>query len=508
MCKEDVLAELDAIKATVDIIDKGKGEVSTSCLEKELDLVKDIIAMLEKCFKLRYQDTSEDSVKQVCYKQHDFHCSKSDSAISDVVHQEVASEKGTGLGSVGFNDMLDPRFKDHQLNDNVPKGLVFVSFDDMLDPVSKDHLLNGNVPKGLVKPVDMMCGEDNILDDKLDETVAGGVIVDRAMLQASPPPNAMEYQEPHPTDKVDAAVFVDVQVDRVQSPKNPSLIDNVEGKKIDSSELNCVNINLPRSSEQIFKRLKRVTRKGKFEPPPYTPLPSTTPILKKRQSNRLKMNAIPMDNLDDDCQIIPLKYWLEDSRPLARTRKRNHKGYVKEPNTIVDSLDLPKIAVDPWLEDLLRPPNSHNRKDTLPAYFDNIFHLPTKTTHIFPWSKTGHSVDRDFWLTLLGCSKRGWLSDKHLDIWSDLMWKFRQPDADWAIAGPYLCAFVIRGDVPFWPANGVKYHVPWTEVDRMLSVSTNHDPIYVGLAYREHMVDYLWKYMIPEQRFKSIAKCG
>nr|GEU33142.1 hypothetical protein [Tanacetum cinerariifolium] len=28
------------------------------------------------------------------------------------------------------------------------------------------------------------------------------------------------------------------------------------------------------------------------------------------------------------------------------------------------------------------------------------------------------------------------------------------------------------------------------------------------LAYWEHMVDYLWKYMIPEQRFKSIAKCG
>ncbi|GJU97376.1 ulp1 protease family, C-terminal catalytic domain-containing protein [Tanacetum coccineum] len=252
------------------------------------------------------------------------------------------------------------------------------------------------------------------------------------------------------------------------------------------------------------------------------------------------MNAIPMENFDDDCQIILLKYWLEDPRPFARTRKRNHTGYVKDHNTIVHCLKIPEILVVPWVEDLSRPPNSHNRKVTFPAYFDNIYHLSTKTTHIFSWNKTGHSVDHDFWLTLLGCSNRGWLSDKHLDIWFDLMWKFRQPDDDWAIASPYFYALVMRGEVPFWPANGVKYPVPWTEVDRVkfevaanvpiqgnayrdcrvwvciflhrlcqnLPVSTDHDPTHVGLAYREHMVDYLWKYRIPEPRFKSIAKCG
>nr|GEX81055.1 hypothetical protein [Tanacetum cinerariifolium] len=103
MGKEDVLAEFDAIKTIVDIIDKKKGEVSTSCLEKEPDLVKDRITMFEKCFELRYHDTSKDSIKQVCYKQHDFHCSKSDSAVSDVFHQEVASKKKdwSGKGS-GF----------------------------------------------------------------------------------------------------------------------------------------------------------------------------------------------------------------------------------------------------------------------------------------------------------------------------------------------------------------------------------------------------------------------
>ncbi|GJV78287.1 hypothetical protein Tco_1509871 [Tanacetum coccineum] len=62
------------------------------------------------------------------------------------------------------------------------------------------------------------------------------------------------------------------------------------------------------------------------------------------------MNAIPMDNFDDDCQIIPLKYWLEDLRPFSRTRKRNHKGYVKDHNTIAHSPEIPKIPVVPWVE--------------------------------------------------------------------------------------------------------------------------------------------------------------
>nr|GEY18418.1 hypothetical protein [Tanacetum cinerariifolium] len=96
MSQEHVVVEFDAINATFDIINKREGEASMSCLEKELDIVKVRIAMLKKCFKLRYHDTSEYSIKQVCYKQHDFHCSKSDSAVLDVFHQEVTFEKGTG----------------------------------------------------------------------------------------------------------------------------------------------------------------------------------------------------------------------------------------------------------------------------------------------------------------------------------------------------------------------------------------------------------------------------
>ncbi|GKA13824.1 hypothetical protein Tco_0693470 [Tanacetum coccineum] len=129
-------------------------------------------------------------------------------------------------------------------------------------------------------------------------------------------------------------------------------------------------MDLPRALVKIFTRLKMVSKKGKFRQAPYTPLPATTPITKKRQSKRCKMNSIPMASLDDDdCQIIPLKYWAEDTKPVPRTQKRYNTGI-----------------------------------------------------------------------------EGGYLT--------------RQPGADWAIVGPYFCAFVMRVDVPFWPANGIKYPVP------------------------------------------------
>ncbi|GJY61737.1 phospholipase-like protein [Tanacetum coccineum] len=42
---------------------------------------------------------------------------------------------------------------------------------------------------------------------------------------------------------------------------------------------------------------------------------------------------------------------------------------------------------------------------------------------------------REFWLVLacLDKSKQGWLIDSHIDLWVDLMWCIRQPDADWAM---------------------------------------------------------------------------
>nr|GEU49597.1 transposase, MuDR, MULE transposase domain protein [Tanacetum cinerariifolium] len=132
------------------------------------------------------------------------------------------------------------------------------------------------------------------------------------------------------------------------------------------------------------------------------------------------MNVIPMANLDNDCRIIPDNECLEVKISSDRCRKRKLTGVEKKADRSVDLLVLPHTTVDPWV---------------------------------------------------------------HLDIWCDLMWYFRPPDADWAIAGPYFCPLVMGKDVPF---------------------CTDHAPVHVGLAYREHMVDYLWKYRLSKQRFKSI----
>ncbi|GJV56334.1 hypothetical protein Tco_1457339 [Tanacetum coccineum] len=113
-------------------------------------------------------------------------------------------------------------------------------FDDKMDPGCKDQPLNDNVPKDLVKLDDTMSSEDNISDYKLDETVVGGVIVHRATLQ-----------EAHQTDKVDAALFVDVSC---SVSKKPSLIDNVERslKKETSTLGEIVSLNYIKSNKNVI----------------------------------------------------------------------------------------------------------------------------------------------------------------------------------------------------------------------------------------------------------------
>nr|GEV48784.1 hypothetical protein [Tanacetum cinerariifolium] len=61
----------------------------------------------------------------------------------------------------------------------------------------------------------------------------------------------------------------------------------------------------------------------------------------------------------------------------------------------------------------------------------------------------------------------GWLSDRHLDEWFELMWSFLPTDADRAIASSYLCGFVMRGDIPGWVCNGVTYPVMWADVEKV-----------------------------------------
>nr|GEX97817.1 hypothetical protein [Tanacetum cinerariifolium] len=152
MDKDDLLAEFD---------------------EKEVDLVKDRIAVIENALKLRV-------------------LAQSQMFAIKLLHPKPM----TALGSVGFDKMLDPGCKDELADDNDQEGLV-----KMFDKLSMEEHISAN-----------------ILDEK---------VVDEKG-QASPRLTATKVQQPPSAHQVYAEVYVDVQVNQVQSAQKPHLNDFIE----------------------------------------------------------------------------------------------------------------------------------------------------------------------------------------------------------------------------------------------------------------------------------------
>ncbi|GKD00900.1 ulp1 protease family, C-terminal catalytic domain-containing protein [Tanacetum coccineum] len=155
------------------------------------------------------------------------------------------------------------------------------------------------------------------------------------------------------------------------------------------------------------------------------------------------------------------------------------------------------------------------------------------------------------WMVLLSIITSGkvyWGSAKkgvHLNLWVLYLWHFRPADADWAIAGPFFNTFMLGYELPCCYADDVTYGVPWfaqsvekTKVlDKMNVDPANYsityryavnvprqgdaygdcgiwvmrnmyklvnnlflevsNPTQLGLAYREWLTDFFWKYKIP-----------
>ncbi|GJW82334.1 phospholipase-like protein [Tanacetum coccineum] len=203
-------------------------------------------------------------------------------------------------------------------------------------------------------------------------------------------------------------------------------------------------------------------------------------------------------------------------------RKRNKKEPIRQSQIVLKEIPLVEFH-----EDLSRAPYSQRTKVKLPECIDMVYALGDETSYIFPWGNNDIVVYRSFWLNLLGLKEGGWLSDKHLDAWFELMGNFRPTNADWAIASSYFCDFVMReifldGSVMELDAKGIplegynikfviRKDVPiqggaygdcrvWVciflyRLIHKMAVSAR-DPQIVGLAYREHMFDYFWKYKI------------
>ncbi|GJR42646.1 putative reverse transcriptase domain-containing protein [Tanacetum coccineum] len=129
---------------------------------------------------------------------------------------------------------------------------------------------------------------------------------------------------------------------------------------------------------------------------------------------------------------------------------------------------------------------------------------------------------------------------EHLELWVELLWQFRAPDADWAIVGPHFCPTILGGGMHIYHSNAKRGHVPWTDVEKVyfplkkpevhwafaeLHIRTvlkskgllvgeykityqfkekvpHQAAVYedcgVAIAYRERMLAYFWKYKVDE----------
>nr|GEU85488.1 hypothetical protein [Tanacetum cinerariifolium] len=56
---------------------------------------------------------------------------------------------------------------------------------------------------------------------------------------------------------------------------------------------------------------------------------------------------------------------------------------------------------------------------------------------------------------------------QHLDLWVDLMWYFRELDADWDVVIPYFIPYILGGTMLDYHSNSVRYHVSWRDVENM-----------------------------------------
>nr|GEX20427.1 hypothetical protein [Tanacetum cinerariifolium] len=81
---------------------------------------------------------------------------------------------------------------------------------------------------------------------------------------------------------------------------------------------------------------------------------------------------------------------------------------------------------------LSRPDDCKSDKVTIPEYMSEFITNKDLPEYQFPWGKQDIVVGLSFWLSLscINTGKTGWLNDHHLDLWIDLMWSLRPPEAD------------------------------------------------------------------------------
>ncbi|GJT04695.1 phospholipase-like protein [Tanacetum coccineum] len=117
------------------------------------------------------------------------------------------------------------------------------------------------------------------------------------------------------------------------------------------------------------------------------------------------------------------------------------------------------------------------RKKRLAMSLDSPFGQQADTTPASP-KTISRSVNGDF------IAPPNFL--EHLDLWIDLMWYFREPDADWAMVSPYFLTCTLGRSMIDYYSNGVRYPVAWRDVEKYvaeLHISTGVVTFYDSLGW-------------------------
>ncbi|GJT03263.1 phospholipase-like protein [Tanacetum coccineum] len=64
-------------------------------------------------------------------------------------------------------------------------------------------------------------------------------------------------------------------------------------------------------------------------------------------------------------------------------------------------------------------------------------------------------------------TRKGWLSEEHIDLWVDYMWHGIPDNAIWAMVSCYFVQILLQNSTPLFYDNGDKYATPWSDVDQV-----------------------------------------
>ncbi|GJY07034.1 F-box domain containing protein [Tanacetum coccineum] len=92
---------------------------------------------------------------------------------------------------------------------------------------------------------------------------------------------------------------------------------------------------------------------------------------------------------------------------------------------------------------LSRPDGCKSDKVTVPEYMPAFINNKDLPEYQFLWGKR----------------------DIHLDVWIDLMWSLRPPEADWTIVSPHFSTCILNGMMQDYFSNGHMYPLPWIAVE-------------------------------------------